>query len=415
MHAKKKKLKHPFRAGPKSKSAADNAVGAGKTVVKGRAFSHPPPMLRETLVEALFGKRCEAAEWALELCAADPAFLFHLSDQFADGSRGYVHYLCVLHLARPSQFADGKDAPECARLIRTTTKKKLLKAWLPSCPAALLTVLPKLPNEPLACEAEYRRLIRALANKKGRKYLTHLERVRPFDVQLLDRVEILPAKFGLAAAHCDDVEDYEQLCVFVECAKRLGPKIAAREFDAIVKEAESLKCLWRYLARQVAEMPFPPPPWEGDGNARPLSSRRKMEKAAKRFNNCAMHYTFEVVAGRSYLYVCERPQAMVEIVRDAFFGWMVGRIEGPNSKSVSDSDAFDIKRAFYGAGICQKTITSDDLDYVGYALHMMLDRWGDREPIDLDEDDDDWDDDDAEKADWERDDDDADGVSIDDF
>lgn len=399
MFAKKKKLKHPFRAGPASKSTAGN--GAGKASVKRRALADPPPMLRETLVEKLFGDRCDAAEWVLELCAADPAFLFHLSDQFADGSRGYVHYLCVLHLALPAQFADGGDAPECARLIRTTTKKALLKAWLPSCPAAILTVLPKLPDKPLACEAEYRRLIRALANKKQRKYLTHLERVRPFDVQLLDRVEILPARFGLAAAHCGDVEDYEQLCVFVECAKRLNLKITEPESDAVAKEAESLKCLWRYLARQVAEMPFPPPPWEGNDNMRPLRSRREMEEASERFDNCATHYLFEVVAGRSYLYVCERPQAMVEIVSDVFFGWMVNRIEGPNGKPVLDSDALDIKRAFYGAGICQKTITSDDLECVGYELHMMFNRFS--APVDLDEDDDDFDD--EEKADWERDDD----------
>lgn len=407
MFAKKKKLKHPFRAGPVSKSAAGSGASNGSS--GGGAPTDPPPMLREVLVEKMFGKRCQAAEWVLELCAADAQFLFHLADQ----SRGYAHYLCVLYLALPAQFADGKDAPECARRIRTTTKKALLKAWFPSCPAAILTVLPKLPEKPLTCQTEYRQLIRALANKKQRKYLTHLERVRPFDVQLLDRVEILPAQFGLAAAHCDDVEDYEQLCVFVECVRRLNLKVTEPESDAVAKEAEGLKCLWRYLARQVAEMPFPPPPWEGDGNMRPLRSRREMEEASEQFDNCATHYIFEVVAGRSYLYVCARPQVMVEIVSDVFFGWMVNRIEGPSGKSVLDSDVLDIKRAFYGAGICQKTITSDDLEYVGYELHMMFNRFS--EPIDLDEDDDDWVDNDEEKADWEKDDDDAEGMSIDDI
>lgn len=376
---KKKRVPHPLRAAAASQSAGN---GAGKTAGEDRAPVHPPPALRETLVDKLCGNRRWAAKWLLDLCAADPHFLFHLAAQ----PRGYAHYLCVLQLALPAQYADGKNTAECARMIRATGQKKLLKAWFPDCPAAILEVLPKLPEKPLYNRTEYRRLIRALADKNQRKYLSRLARVRAFDVQLLDRVEILPAQFRLGAAHCDDVEDYEQLCVFIECVKRLNIKITAREFDALVMEANNLEGLWLYLARKTVEMPFPPPPWEGDGNIYPLRSFRELAEAGKRFNNCAAQYAFKVVTGRSYLYVCEQPPVMVEIVSDVFFGWMVHYFEGPDCESIPDEEALDIRRAFYNAGICQKTIGDDDIDCAGDALrsHEFMDDSDDFDTDDID-------------------------------
>ena len=322
--------------------------------------------LCEIVVDKLFDKPHWAAEWALELCIADPYFLTHIADQ----PNGYAHYLCVLRLA----FTDAgdHDMRECARAIRTTNKKKLLKACFPSRASGILNVLPKLPKKPMP-EAFYRRLIRALADESKREHFSHAKRVRAFDFQLFDMMKILPAQFQSGAAHCRNADDYGRLCMLIECANRLNLEFTEREFGAVAKQVRHMRGLWRYLARKAAKMPFPPPPWNGDDNIRPLCSRRELKEAGERFENCAAEYAFKVVAGRSYLYVCEQTPAMIEIVNDVFFGWGVGTIEKAKRKSISSAKAFEIKRAFHNAGICQATMSVDDFEdtYIGlrYAGH----------------------------------------------
>lgn len=350
--------------------------GVAGPVSGARKRAQPLPVnskaLCEIVVKKLFGNRRWAAEWALALCAADPQFLPHLADQ----SRGYVHYLCVLRLALLDagdlQDADDRVMRGCAHMIRTTSKKALLKTWFPSCPPGLLNVLPKLQEKPLSLQTEYRQLIRALADKEHRKFLSHLDPVRAFHIQLLDMMNTLPAQFRFGAAHCDDVADYEELCMLIECTKRLNLEVTEREFSALAGQVKDMEGLWRWFARRVLNMPFPPPPWNGDDKIRPLCSCRELEEAGRRFRNCAAEYAFRVVAGYSYLYVCEQPQAMVEIVSDVFFGWMVNEIEGAERKSLSKIEVFEIKRAFHNAGICRKVMEADDFHHVDHELRDVL-------------------------------------------
>jgi len=353
-----------------------------------------PPVNSEALnkiaVDKLFGKRHWAAEWALELCAADPYFAAHMAEQ----PPGYAHYLCVLQLAWVDASDLKPDMAKYARTIRMNSKKRLLKAWFPTCPVEILKAFPALPRK-VQSEAEYWRLIEAFKDERKRKHFFHVKRVRKFDMQLLDMMEDLPERFRPGAAHCRNNRDHERLCLLIECAKRLNLDISACEFRAVAKRAKNMAGLWRYVAGMMLKLPFPPPPWEGDDKIRPLRTRREMKDAGRELGNCVANhsadYAIKTVTGHGYLYFCEDMPAMIEIIRDALFGWVVGEIKGPHNDSVSWADELYIKRAFQSAGICSATMmcleaTRDEL-------------WGGI----LDDSRDDDDDDESALARWERD------------
>jgi len=349
----------PVNSAALCKIVVDNCFGGRNWA----AERNPIDVALDIDEDECLGSRHWAAEWALELCVEDPYFAAHMAEQ----PRGYAHYLCVLRLGLPSSglWSDMDDVEpptptmrECARIIRTTNKKRLLKAWFPDCPPAILKALPELPKMAQS-EAEYRRLIEAFKDERKRRRFFHVKRVRAFDMQLLDMMELLPERFHPGAAHCRNTADYERLCLLVECAKRLNLEIPAREFKEAAKRAKNMAGLWRYVARKALKSPFPPPPWEGDDNIRPLRSRREMKAAGRELGNCVANrsddYALKTVTGYGYLYFCEDAPAMIEVVRDVFFGWLVSNIEGARNNSLSPADAFKIRRAFYDAGFCQAT------------------------------------------------------------
>lgn len=325
---------------------------AGKRIGGGsRARADFPPLsgnseaLRKIVVGRLFGKRHWAVQWALELCAADSQFLHHLADQ----PRDYAHYLCVLRLALAD--AGDKDARDAARMIRATNKKKLLKAWRPSCPADIINVLPKLPVRPMAQKA-YRRLLLAFEEETTRKRMRHAKRLTKFDIDMPGIVDDLPEAFRLGAArHIKDMGDYFMLAAMIQVAQKLNLNITEKEFSQAARNAKGAHKLRGWLKKRVAKLPFPPPPWEGNDEIHPLRNRDELKQAAKEFSNCAKRYAHKIVLGYSHLYVCDRGPVMVEIVNDAFFGWVVDDIKGKKNREVADCKKHEIAREFNRAGI----------------------------------------------------------------
>lgn len=331
---------------PAPRPIVGRRIGGG-----GGACADSPPLpgnseaLREIVVGRLLGKRHWAVQWALDLCAADPQFLHHLADQ----PRDYAHYLCVLRLALAD--AGGKDARETARMIRATSKKKLLKAWCPSCPADIIKVLPKLPARPMTQKA-YRRLLLAFEDEGTRKRMRHAKRLTKFDIDMPGIVDDLPEAFRLGAArHIKDMSDYFALAALIQVAQKLNLNITEKQFSQAARHAKGAYKLRGWLEKKVAKLPFPPPPWEGNDEIHPLRSRDELKQAAKDFSNCAKRYAHKIVLGYSYLYVCDRGPAMVEIVNDAFFGWVVDDIKGKKNREVADCKKHEIAREFNRAGI----------------------------------------------------------------
>ncbi|MGI9310478.1 MAG: hypothetical protein ACR2P7_02965 [bacterium] len=305
--------------------------------------------VRRCVVERLFGKRHWATKWAIDLCGADSRFLFHLAEQRA----GYAHFLCLLRLALLEHGADDGDARSQARLIRTESKKALLRRWFPSCPAGTLNLLPKLPPKPLT-KQEYRQLIRALARDDMRKDFHHARRVRKWDIRVIEMMDGIPEKFRCGAVmRCvRNQDDFECLCICARGVQLLGIdlQITEREISQAAAAVNDMSGLSKWFSRKFAEIPFPPPPWDGDDSIRPVRDRSALKATAERFNNCVMRYVNKVVFGFCYLYICESTPAVIELVNDRFFGWQLREINGVANKQVTRAQDHAISQSFSAAG-----------------------------------------------------------------
>lgn len=333
--------------------------GAGATQA---AAGRVRPILGESqavcrgVVENAFGKRHWAAPWALALCEADPQFLTHLAEQV----RGYAHFLCLIRMALLAQGA-GDNAQTQVRMLRAHSKKALLKKLFPSCPAGIVNLLHKLPNKPLQ-EHEYRSLIDALADDKIRKHLLHIKRIRKFDILLANDAANFPAQFRTAAMRCiKNEDDFETFWRTMHTADKLGLNIAEREIVQAADQAGARK-LDDWLMDKIAERPFPPPPWEGDDEVRPIRSLAELKSAGEKFNNCLTgarrqkQYASRIAAGFVCFYVCDRMPALVEVEREIFWGWSIDEMKGVKNKALTSRQRHELTQRFLKVGISPERV-----------------------------------------------------------
>jgi len=289
------------------------------------------------MVNDSFGEQHWAGWWVVDLCDADPLFLTHLAEQ----PRGYAHYLCLIRMALLERGGDA-NARDDARMLRAGNKRKLLKELFPTCPAALVNLLHKLPKKPMPIEA-YQKLICAMEDEKIRKSLFHAERIKEAGIFMLDEMAALPERFRSVAMCCiknaDDFDDLNWDFHWVMVAiEKLGLKITEQELGKVFSRKGGTTA---WLEKKISKLPFPDPPWEGDDEIRPIRSLNKLKIAAKMLENCMTsshlrrHYASRVVTRHSYFYVCDHIPAMVEVRHDDFWGWSVHEIAGatPDQKS----------------------------------------------------------------------------------
>jgi len=291
------------------------------------------------VVENLFGEQHWLARWVVDLCDADSQFLIHLAEQ----PRGYAHFLCLIRMALLEQGADYGREQDDARMLRAGNKRELLRELFPSCPAAIINLLPKLPKKPMPIEA-YRKLICAMEDEKMRKQLFHAERIKEAGIFMLDEIAALPERFRSVAMRCiknaDDVDDFHWNLHWVMVAiEKLGLKITEQELDKAFSRKGGANA---WLEKKISKLPFPEPPWDGDDEIRPIRSLNELKMAAERLENCmtSSHhrrlYASRVVTGHSYFYVCDHIPAMVEVRHDGFWGWSVFEIEGATDAQKSE-------------------------------------------------------------------------------
>ena len=323
--------------------------------------------VRHFVVDGLFGKRHWAKEWVSGLCQADPQFVFHLADQ----SPGYAHFICLVRLALLERTADDAGAAECARLIRTTSKKELLKKLFPAEPDGMLNVLPKLPDKPLT-QKDYRQLQGVLQCDTVRKRLFHAKRVCKHDLYLGDIPERLPKKFfyGKVMLCIKSVDDYYRFCMLVRGAKLLGFKITERELkeiDEVARTTQDMEKLSGWFMRKFIELPLPAPPWKGNANILPVRSLEELKAVGEKFKNCLRGdgYVHSAAMRGSYFYVCESPPAVIRLSSDALFGWVLEEIKGAGNREIPYNQHNQICQAFFDAGIVWK----DNFHYLNTRSH----------------------------------------------
>ena len=332
--------------------AAEAQVGRGEDArprkSRGDSWAARSQGFCQLVVDQRFAKRRHwAKEWVLDLCRADWNFMLHFADQSAD----YAHFLCLLRLGLADSHAQTESVAECARLIRTTKRKALLEELFPCCPAGIVNILPKLSVRPMPKEA-YWRLIRAFEDKSLRKYLRHAKRLRKFDIEAVGMLDELPKKFHFGVMQrIEDMDDYYALASMIQAAQQLNLNITEKQFSDAARQAKNAHNMCCWIKGMVGKLPFPPPPWEGNDDIRPLRNRLELKEAAEYFSNCARRYAHKIALGYSYLYVCDRGPAMVEIAKDAFFGWVVEEVKGKKNSDLANSKTHAITREFNQAGI----------------------------------------------------------------
>lgn len=102
------------------------------------------------------------------------------------------------------------------------------------------------------------------------------------------------------------------------------------------------------------EAPFPPAPWAGTEDVRPITDWAALKALALEFRNCVRTYHREVMDGRSYFYRYAeggKPVAVVELERLPVAGWVIGEVLGPENEDVAPSVMLRLRAAFEAGSI----------------------------------------------------------------
>ncbi len=136
--------------------------------------------------------------------------------------------------------------------------------------------------------------------------------------------------------------------------------ITRQEAETATRNMDSMYQIVEWLKKKIEMLPFPAVPWQGNEWIKPVCSRSEMQNVADRFSNCVMKYVPEVILGSSYIYVCERPPAVIEVKRDVVFGWTVDEMEGACSQKIPDAQKREIRQVFVDAGFLPIEINEID-------------------------------------------------------
>jgi len=99
-------------------------------------------------------------------------------------------------------------------------------------------------------------------------------------------------------------------------------------------QAETEAALFDAVREDLYPEP-PPPPFESTPRLRPLTTKAALREAARRYNNCLATRVTHAVGGFSAYYEWTgNPGAIVEISRDAIFGWRLEEAKGPNNDAL---------------------------------------------------------------------------------
>jgi hypothetical protein len=176
----------------------------------------------------------------------------------------------------------------------------------------------------------YRKLIELLADVRAAKLLRHAETI---DAAAVARLVLLPEPMGLALAVALAITDDAAIAI-AEAASAIACRSGAAASRAAAErwaEAESEAALFDLVRGDLYPEP-PPPPFDGTARLRPLTTKAAMRDAARRYNNCLATRVIHAVGGFSAFYEwTANPGAIVEISRDAIFGWRLEEAKGPNN------------------------------------------------------------------------------------
>jgi len=307
------------------------------------------------LIETIYGKRHWCRLWVRELCLADMKLLQHIYEQ----TNSYVHYLCLVYLGIENTEDPFRNIKSHARLIRTTSRRDLLKLFYYPYPAGITGILDKLGGRPYS-RLSYKRLIELLYDEYTKKILLHTPRIKPAYLNTLEKLptELRGCHFvKYLRTHKDsDIANY-----LVATARNINPHLETpKRLQYSLKNVQDLDDLHTWHERNTDKAEFPPPPWEGNDHLRPVRNKHDLKILGLKYQNCIYNYAKKILLDIYHVYEYRDEPALATLVRDPYLGWMVDRIEGTRNQSISYKCVTDIMNFFADQGFKQRPVSVDD-------------------------------------------------------
>jgi hypothetical protein len=215
--------------------------------------------------------------------------------------------------------------------------KRAMRALIPDAPDGLLRALERLGEEAWTAAA-YTALLTILADPVRAKVLHHAEVIAPADVDGLAAIPDAVLRAGAGSLKLNRMQS-ELLTEAYRAIEQRSGAAAAAEAAARWGRSKTLKALFDRAAQDVIA-DLPPQPFAGGPTLRPLGSKAAMREAAAKYRNCLATDRMAWAAGGDYAYLewTGGSGAVVELTRDAVFGWRLNEARARSNAAVSKPD-----------------------------------------------------------------------------
>jgi len=232
-------------------------------------------------------------------------------------------------------LALGGEAARLAGVLATGRLRDVIRVAVGGRSPGLERALGRL-GETAWTGAAYRKLVELLPDQKAGKFLRHADTI---DAAAVMRLTLLPPAMGRAIQLATLITD-DAAAAVTEAAGAVACRSGAAVAEAATVRwalAETEAGLFEAV-REDLYPELPAPPFEGTDRLKPLATKAAMRAAARRYSNCLADRVNHAVGGfAAYYEWTEGEGAVVEICRDAIFGWRLEEAKGRNN-GVLDKD-----------------------------------------------------------------------------
>jgi hypothetical protein len=223
----------------------------------------------------------------------------------------------------------GRDLAPIAGVVLEGRIRQAIQAALDGAPCGLERALSRMGDTAWPAES-YRRLLDLLADPAAAKALRHAEAIEPGPVT---RLGLLPPAMDRSLALAQLITDDAARAV-TEAAGAIACRSGGAAATAATMrwaELEAEAALFEAVREDLYPEP-PAPPFPGCERLKPLATKAEMREAARRYDNCLATRVSNAVSGFSAFYEWTGGEgAVVEIGRDAIFGWRLEEAKGPRN------------------------------------------------------------------------------------
>lgn len=207
-----------------------------------------------------------------------------------------------------------------------------VRRLVPDAPDGLVRALGRLGETAWTAE-DYRGLVALLARSGAAKLVRHADVIRP---DVVRRLRLAPSVLANAPEALSGLNE-DAIRLVAECYAVIAGRDGIAAAEAVVARwagAANGKALLAMVSNDVL-MDIAPPPHPGTPLLRPIATKAAFHEKARQYRNCLASQTVHAITGYSAYYEwMETPGAVVQISRDAVFGWRLTQALLANNRPV---------------------------------------------------------------------------------